>query len=117
MRLTVFLAAAAFAMLSDFPATACTGCGCRGGPGYRGPDGRCVGFASLKSICGDPPETRCKKEGSSGAGCKGGPGYRKLEDHQCAGWGTLKRDCGDPPTQRCLYEGVPIGGSQTGNSR
>jgi hypothetical protein len=47
---------------------ACTGCGCRGGPGYRGPDGHCVGWAQLNSRCGNPPTTRCTYEGTSGPG-------------------------------------------------
>ncbi|AVO46089.1 hypothetical protein C6569_13975 [Phreatobacter cathodiphilus] len=43
----------------------CQGCGCRGGPGYRGPDNRCVGFRQLDRVCGVPPTTRCTFEGSS----------------------------------------------------
>lgn len=37
-------------------------CGERGGPGYRGPDGRCVGWATLKRVCGSPPTTNCTAE-------------------------------------------------------
>jgi hypothetical protein len=33
----------------------CTGCGCKGGPGYRALDGQCVGHANLNSKCGPPP--------------------------------------------------------------
>lgn len=40
----------------------CKGCGCRGGPGYRAPNGKCVGQRDLLRICGNPPTTRCKKE-------------------------------------------------------
>src|SRR5262249_6449561 len=40
----------------------CSGCGCRGGPGYRGPDGNCVGWKALDRICGRPPTTRCTPE-------------------------------------------------------
>jgi hypothetical protein len=95
------------------PALACKGCGCKGGPGYRGPHG-CVGFAALDRVCGVPPETRCAKEGfpkvqepdCSGCGCKGGPGYRG-PDHNCVGWGHLKAICGDPPTSHCTFEGAP----------
>ena len=47
---------------------ACRGCGCRGGPGYRGPDGRCVGFRELARICGTPPERRCVFENAPGTG-------------------------------------------------
>lgn len=41
----------------------CNYCGCHGGPGYRGPDGRCVGRANLTRVCGSPPSTRCTYEG------------------------------------------------------
>ena len=41
---------------------ACSGCGCRGGPGYRGPDGKCVGWAELARKCGSPPTKRCTPE-------------------------------------------------------
>ena len=40
----------------------CSGCGCRGGPGYRGPNGHCVGWDALKKTCGVPPTTHCKAE-------------------------------------------------------
>ena len=46
----------------------CRSCGCRGGPGYRGPDGRCVGFRELERICGSPPERRCVFENAPGTG-------------------------------------------------
>ena len=38
------------------------GCGSRGGSGYRGPNGRCVGHKRLRKICGNPPTLRCKAE-------------------------------------------------------
>ena len=51
-------------MLSGLtPAQACSGCGCRGGPGYRGPNGQCVGWADIGRTCGSPPTTRCAAEG------------------------------------------------------
>lgn len=37
-------------------------CGDRGGPGYRGPNGKCVGWAEMARICGSPPTTKCKAE-------------------------------------------------------
>ncbi len=37
-------------------------CGTRGGPGYRGPDGKCVGWADIGKKCGDPPSLRCTPE-------------------------------------------------------
>jgi hypothetical protein len=40
-------------------------CGDRGGPGYRGPSGRCVGWADIGRTCGSPPTTRCTAERTS----------------------------------------------------
>jgi hypothetical protein len=45
----------------------CHGCGCKGGPGYRAPDGHCVGFRELDKICGNPP-SRCVFENAPGTG-------------------------------------------------
>jgi hypothetical protein len=50
-----------FAICAD--AALAAGCGSHGGPGYRGPNGRCVGWGSLTAICGDPPTTRCALDG------------------------------------------------------
>ena len=44
----------------------CNYCGCTGGPGYRAPDGKCVGKRNITKVCGSPPSTRCKFEGKSG---------------------------------------------------
>lgn len=41
----------------------CEGCGCKGGPGYRAPNGRCVGWKQLNKVCGTPPTIRCTAEG------------------------------------------------------
>jgi hypothetical protein len=41
---------------------ACHGCGCKGGPGYRMPDGRCAGYANLIRECGPPPHALCRRE-------------------------------------------------------
>lgn len=57
-----YTVAVIFAFLS-VEADACTGCGCRGGPGYRGPDGRCVGWKDLAKKCGQPPTSHCSAEG------------------------------------------------------
>ena len=40
----------------------CKGCGCKGGPGWRGPEGACVSKAKLAAICGSPPGAPCVKE-------------------------------------------------------
>ncbi len=52
-----------FALVVTEASAACKGCGCRGGPGYRGPSGRCVGLADIGRTCGSPPTTRCSAEG------------------------------------------------------
>jgi hypothetical protein len=50
----------------------CQGCGCKGGPGYRAPDGSCVGYANLIRECGPPPHARCRRECAPiVAGCLG----------------------------------------------
>jgi hypothetical protein len=42
----------------------CQGCGCKGGPGWRGQNGQCVSHADLTKDCGSPPSTRCTYEGA-----------------------------------------------------
>jgi hypothetical protein len=46
----------------------CHGCGCAGGPGYRAPDGHCVGFRELTRVCGTPPTQNCTFENAPGTG-------------------------------------------------
>ena len=41
-------------------------CGTKGGPGYRGPDGKCVGWAAIGRVCGSPPTLRCTAEATYG---------------------------------------------------
>jgi hypothetical protein len=43
-------------------ACTCKGCGCKGGPGWRAPNGYCVSAAKLTKICGSPPGEPCKQE-------------------------------------------------------
>ncbi len=66
LSLTAITSTPAVAFCPDRPA--CKGCGCKGGPGYRGPDGRCVGFKQLSKVCGNPPETFCTFENAPGTG-------------------------------------------------
>ena len=42
----------------------CEGCGCKGGPGWRGQNGQCVSHANLTRDCGSPPSARCTHEGT-----------------------------------------------------
>jgi hypothetical protein len=59
----VFALTACLLLAGGTAAEACQGCGCRGGPGYRGPNGSCVGWKQLNKVCGSPPTTRCTAEG------------------------------------------------------
>lgn len=43
----------------------CQGCGCKGGPGWRGPDETCVSKAKLAEICGSPPGAPCNQEAAA----------------------------------------------------
>jgi hypothetical protein len=43
----------------------CKGCGCKGGPGWRGPDGTCVWTAKLAEICGTLAGAPCKQEAAA----------------------------------------------------
>lgn len=60
---TLAVAALLGGMSAPALAQPCSGCGCKGGPGYRGPNGRCVGWAELARTCVSPPTTYCKAEG------------------------------------------------------
>jgi hypothetical protein len=40
----------------------CKGCGCKGGSGWRGPDGFCVSESKLAAVCGSPAGEPCKQE-------------------------------------------------------
>jgi len=43
----------------------CKGCGCKGGPGWRGPDGFCVSTGKLAEVCGSPAAAPCKQEAAT----------------------------------------------------
>lgn len=53
----------------------CKGCGCKGGSGWRGPEGTCVSKAKLASICGTPAGAPCKQEAAARV-CFGSTGAR-----------------------------------------
>jgi hypothetical protein len=42
----------------------CQGCGCKGGPGWRGPNRQCVSHRELFKVCGNPPGSPCVHEGA-----------------------------------------------------
>jgi hypothetical protein len=43
----------------------CRGCGCKGGPGWRGPNGQCVSNRAMREVCGTPPGKHCRYEGAA----------------------------------------------------
>lgn len=66
LALLAAMSGASWAACPDRPA--CKGCGCKGGPGYRAPDGRCVGFKDLVKTCGAFPHAACTFENAPGTG-------------------------------------------------
>jgi len=58
-------------------------CGDRGGPGYRGPSGLCVGWADIGKTCGNPPTTGCTPE-------KVATGSADAADHGQRAWDAGK---------------------------
>ena len=56
MSITAFVALVAATSLAE------AACGDRGGPGYRGADGKCVSWEALGRVCGSPPGMRCTGE-------------------------------------------------------
>src|SRR5215211_7868132 len=56
------LSAAALFVLANATVAAKAVCGELGGPGYRGPNGKCVGWEAIGRVCGSPPTTRCTPE-------------------------------------------------------
>ena len=67
MRMFLFVPATIALFLLLSPEALAGVCGSRDGPGYRGPNGKCVGFQQLYRVCGNPPTTRCKAESGSKA--------------------------------------------------
>ena len=69
MRGLLFSALALVFLASIIPASAddcrCKGCGCKGGAGWRGPDGVCVQKAMLTQVCGNPAGAPCKQEAAA----------------------------------------------------
>lgn len=61
MRAVLAFAVAALSAMT-LPVEACSGCGCRGGPGYRGPNGQCVSWKAFARTCGSPPTAHCSAE-------------------------------------------------------
>jgi hypothetical protein len=56
------IALSAALILSIVDSSAFATCGEHGGPGYRAPNGRCVGWDDVDKTCGKPPTTRCSPE-------------------------------------------------------
>ncbi|NOU22455.1 MAG: hypothetical protein HOO93_11850 [Methyloglobulus sp.] len=61
-----FAVVALFLFAAPVSAQFCSGCGCRGGPGWRHNDsGKCMAHAEWMGRCGNPPTTKCTCEHSS----------------------------------------------------
>jgi hypothetical protein len=61
--LSLAVLGAATALAQD--ACRCKGCGCKGGPGWRGPEGTCVSKAKLAQVCGEPAGAPCVREAAA----------------------------------------------------
>jgi hypothetical protein len=73
------IALAILAVVVSTATEAASGCGSRGGPGYReGPNGRCVGWDQLGRVCGTPPTTRCTSEAVAVGAPEHADGQEKL---------------------------------------
>jgi len=57
-------------------------CGERGGPGYRGANGKCVGWEELGRVCGSPPSTRCTPERVAPDADDAGERGQKIQEHK-----------------------------------
>jgi hypothetical protein len=55
---------AAAAIVLALPSIANATCGTRGGPGLRGPDGKCTSWEQVARVCG-PDGSRCQREQES----------------------------------------------------
>jgi hypothetical protein len=66
-------------------------CGDSGGPGYRGPNNKCVGWEALGRVCGCPPTMRCTPEQTApdavDAACKG----KDIQEHKDRQHETIQR--------------------------
>ncbi len=84
---------AAALCLGPAMAESCSGCGCKGGPGYRGPSGRCVGYADIGRVCGSPPTSKCTAEGpNAGADEAAEHGVRASNSRFLSGRPARKND-------------------------
>ena len=60
-RLMTKVLALAAALIIAMPSIASATCGTRGGPGLRGPDGKCLSWDRVNSACGSDG-SRCQRE-------------------------------------------------------
>ena len=80
--------------LLSLPHTANAACGERGGPAFRGPNKKCVGWADLERVCGSPPTARCAYEG----GGVGDTGQEKGSAFIAGVWSSLGSKPSSPAT-------------------
>ena len=82
----------------------CQGCGCKGGPGYRGPDRKCVGYANILEVCGPAPHSGCVRECQIvSPGCQGRAWLKALG-------ATIGITVGFVASQRFKPDGTPLPG-------
>jgi hypothetical protein len=62
-KLTYLIPVLTVALWPIAGAQACSGCGCRGGPGYRGPNGRCVGWSDSGGLAAIRPARDALRKG------------------------------------------------------
>ena len=91
----------------------CKGCGCKGGPGYRGPKG-CVGWANLISVCGPSPHSTCQRECAIvEPGCRGRAWLKSIATSAGLALSFIAADPSNStvrPTQKT--RGAEVGGGQ-----
>lgn len=93
----LLVALAVLAVVVSTATEAASGCGSRGGPGYRGPNGRCVGWDQLGRVCGTPPTTRCTSEAVAVGAPEHADGQEKLRSEL-----RIKRETDRQPAIRYL---------------
>jgi hypothetical protein len=62
MAKIVLMALSLIGLIAVSASVAEAACGERGGPGYRGPNGKCVSWEAVGRVCGSPPTNRCTAE-------------------------------------------------------
>lgn len=97
MRILILIALLAFDT-RDVHAT----CGDKGGPGYRSPNGKCVGWDQLGATCGSPPTTKCAAENTAAGAIEAAAMGKKVSE---AG-ASARKAVGQPSTDATTKPGL-----------